>query len=102
MTFIGLLALMDPPRPGAAEAIARAQGAGIRVVMITGDNGLTAQAIAATLGIGQRVVDARLMGEISAPDLIEKMKEVDIVGAPPPRSSSRCSRLCRMPGTWSP
>ena len=58
MTFLGLLALIDPPRPGAAEAIARAQAAGIRVVMITGDNGLTAQAIAATLGIGVRVVDA--------------------------------------------
>ncbi len=85
MTFIGLLALIDPPRPGAAEAIARAQGAGIRVVMITGDNGLTAQAIAATLGIGQRVVDARLMGEISAPDLIEKMKEVDIVARATPQ-----------------
>ena len=54
MTFLGLLALIDPPRPGAAEAIARAQGAGIRVVMITGDNGLTAQAIAGTLGIGGR------------------------------------------------
>ena len=44
MTFLGLLALIDPPRPEAAEAIAQAQGAGIRVVMITGDNGLTAQA----------------------------------------------------------
>ena len=46
LTFLGLLALIDPPRPEAAEAIADAQGAGIRVVMITGDNVLTAQAIA--------------------------------------------------------
>ena len=85
MTFLGLLALIDPPRPGAAEAIARAQGAGIRVVMITGDNGLTAQAIAGTLGIGQRVVDAREMGDITGPALIEKMKEVDIVARATPQ-----------------
>ena len=85
MTFLGLLALIDPPRPGAAEAIARAQGAGIRVVMITGDNGLTAQAIAATLGIGGRVMDAREMGAITSPVLIEKMKEVDIVARATPQ-----------------
>jgi Ca2+-transporting ATPase len=85
MTFLGLLALIDPPRPGTAEAIARAQGAGIRVVMITGDNGLTAQAIAGTLGIGQRVVDAREMGGITSQALIEKMKEVDIVARATPQ-----------------
>ncbi len=85
MIFLGLLALIDPPRPGAAEAIARAQGAGIRVVMITGDNGLTAQAIAGTLGIGQRVVDAREMGSITGPALTELMKEVDIVARATPQ-----------------
>jgi Ca2+-transporting ATPase len=85
MTFLGLLALIDPPRPGAAEAIARAQGAGIRVVMITGDNGLTAQAIAGTLGIGQRVVDAREMGSITSPALIERMREIDIVARATPQ-----------------
>ena len=82
---MGLLALIDPPRPQAAEAIARAQGAGIRVVMITGDNGLTAQAIAARLGIGQRVLDARTLGDISRPDLTEKMKDVDIVARATPQ-----------------
>jgi Ca2+-transporting ATPase len=85
LTFLGLLALIDPPRQGAAQAIVRAQGAGIRVVMITGDNGLTAQAIAVTLGIGQRVLDARTLGEISCPDLTEKMKEVDIVARATPQ-----------------
>jgi P-type Ca2+ transporter type 2C len=85
MTFLGLLALIDPPRPGAAEAIARAHGAGIRVVMITGDNGLTAQAIAGTLGIGQRVTDAREMGNLTGNELIEYMKEIDIVARATPQ-----------------
>ncbi len=85
MTFLGLLALIDPPRSGAAEAIARTLEAGIRVVMITGDNGLTAQAIAGTLGIGQRVVDAREMGGVTGPALTEKMKEMDIVARATPQ-----------------
>ncbi len=85
MTFLGLLALIDPPRTGAAEAIARALDAGIRVVMITGDNGLTAQAIAGTLGIGQRAIDAREMGGITGPALTNLMKEVDIVARATPQ-----------------
>ncbi len=85
MTFLGLLALIDPPRPGVGEAIARAQGAGIRVVMITGDNGLTAQAIAGTLGIGQRVVDAREIGGITRERLKLLMMDVDIVARATPQ-----------------
>jgi Ca2+-transporting ATPase len=47
----GLVALADPPRPGVAEDIAVCRAAGIRVVMITGDNGTTAAAIAGQIGI---------------------------------------------------
>jgi Ca2+-transporting ATPase len=85
MSFLGLLALIDPPRLGAAEAIERALGARIRVVMITGDNGLTAQAIAEELGIGQRVIDAREMVSLAGNDLIEHMKSVDIVARATPQ-----------------
>jgi Ca2+-transporting ATPase len=84
MTFQGLLALIDPPRPGAAAAIARAQGAGIRVVMITGDNGLTAQSIAATLGIGSRVADARELAGTTPRELAGLMQQVDIVARATP------------------
>jgi Ca2+-transporting ATPase len=85
MSFMGLLVLMDPPRPQAAEAIAGAQGAGIRVVMITGDNGLTAQAVAGELGIGQNVVDARHLAGLSNSALFEKVKDVDIVARATPQ-----------------
>jgi Ca2+-transporting ATPase len=46
LTFIGLTAMIDPPRPEVAEAIAQCHEAGIRVTMVTGDYGLTAEAIA--------------------------------------------------------
>jgi Ca2+-transporting ATPase len=85
MTFMGLLVLMDPPRPGADEAIARAKTAGIRVVMITGDNGLTAQAVAGRLGIGQNVIDARTLEGLSNSELFTEVREVDIVARATPQ-----------------
>lgn len=51
LTFVGLVSIRDPPEPSAYESIKMCQEAGIRVVMITGDNPHTAQAIAEDLGI---------------------------------------------------
>lgn len=51
MTFIGLVAIYDPPRPEVPEGIHKARTAGIRIVMITGDHELTAEAIARKVGI---------------------------------------------------
>ncbi len=51
LTFIGLEAMMDPPRPEVAEAVERCHHAGIRIIMITGDYGLTASSIAQRIGI---------------------------------------------------
>ncbi|HKZ70110.1 MAG TPA: HAD-IC family P-type ATPase, partial [Anaerolineales bacterium] len=51
LTFLGLAAMMDPPRPEVAEAVEKCHRAGIRIVMITGDYGLTAESIARRIGI---------------------------------------------------
>lgn len=51
MIFIGLVGMMDPPRPEAIEAISQCKSAGINVIMITGDNKITAEAIAKEMGI---------------------------------------------------
>ncbi len=51
LVFLGLMAMMDPPRPEVATAVTQCHTAGIRVVMITGDYGLTAEAIARRIGI---------------------------------------------------
>lgn len=52
MIFIGLVGIIDPPRPEAIRAIASCHGAGIRVKMITGDHAGTARAIGIEMGIG--------------------------------------------------
>ncbi len=51
LTFIGLIGLIDPPRPEAIEAVAECHAAGIRVKMITGDHAATARAIAQQVGL---------------------------------------------------
>ncbi len=51
LTFLGLAAMMDPPRPEVTQAVEKCHRAGIRVVMITGDYGLTAESIARKIGI---------------------------------------------------
>jgi ATPase, P-type (transporting), HAD superfamily, subfamily IC/ATPase, P-type (transporting), HAD superfamily, subfamily IC len=51
LTFLGLAALEDPLRPEVPEAVARCHDAGIRIIVITGDHGLTAEAIARQAGI---------------------------------------------------
>jgi len=51
LTFVGLVAILDPPRRDVAQAVAKARSAGIRIVMLTGDHELTADAIARQVGI---------------------------------------------------
>lgn len=84
LTFLGLQGLLDPPRPEAVEAVARAREAGIRVVMITGDQAATAKSIAERMGIGDREEDqpAVLVGselaEMTDEELYRQVERVSI------------------------
>jgi Ca2+-transporting ATPase len=62
LTFLGFLGLADPPAPGVKETIARLRQAGLRTIMLTGDQRLTAEAIGRELGLIERdqvVLDGR-------------------------------------------
>ncbi len=78
LIFIGLVAMFDPPRPEVPEAIDRCHGAGIKVTMVTGDYGLTAEAIARNIGlvVGDRVrvVTGEGMGQLSDAQLCQILK----------------------------
>ena len=66
LTFLGLLAMHDPPRPEVTDAVEHCHRAGIRIIMITGDYGLTAESIARRIGI-IRGPQPRLL---TGPDLV--------------------------------
>ena len=51
LCFLGMISLVDPPRPGVADAVAKCRMAGIKVIMVTGDNPITAKAVARAVGI---------------------------------------------------
>jgi magnesium-transporting ATPase (P-type) len=68
LTLLGLVGLIDPPRPEAIQAIAECKAAGIDVKMITGDHASTGAAIARELGLGKGTVDALTGHTIDAMD----------------------------------
>ena len=76
LTFIGLAGMIDPPRREVADAIAEAQAAGIRVVMITGDGPRTAAAVAEQVGLGRpSVIEPAELDGLDAEALSERLTE---------------------------
>jgi Ca2+-transporting ATPase len=80
LTFVGLSGMHDPPRREAGEAVARCRGAGIRVVMITGDHPHTAAAIARELGIaaGGETVSGAELDAMSDAELARRVAGFDV------------------------
>jgi len=66
LTFLGLVAMEDPLRPEVPAAVARCHGAGIRIIVVTGDHGLTAAAIARQAGIVRNAPTILTEAEIEA------------------------------------
>lgn len=79
MTFIGLVAMMDPPRPEVADAVEQCHKANIRIIMITGDYGLTAESIAKRIGIvtgdHPRIVSGNELEKMSDEQLKEALRD---------------------------
>ena len=80
LTFVGMVGMIDPPRPEAKDAVETCKRAGIRPVMITGDHPLTAGYIATELGIleDRRVLMGRDLANISGDELKGLVEEVPV------------------------
>jgi Ca2+-transporting ATPase len=80
MTFLGLIGMIDPPRPEAADAVQTCRDAGIRAVMITGDHPLTAQAVARELGMltNGRVATGQELDEMAPAELVRDLEQIDV------------------------
>ena len=73
LTFLGMVALWDPPRPEVGDAVALCHRAGIRVVMVTGDYGLTAKAIARQVGLRVEKLVTGEEVERLAPEALQRL-----------------------------
>ncbi|HIK14247.1 MAG TPA: cation-translocating P-type ATPase [Leptolyngbyaceae cyanobacterium M33_DOE_097] len=92
LVWLGLVAMLDAPRPEVRDAVARCRTAGIRPVMITGDHQLTAKAIAVDLGIayeGDRVVTGRELEKMDQPTLDKEVNDVSIYARVAPEHKLR-------------
>jgi Ca2+-transporting ATPase len=79
LTWLGAVSLWDPPRPEVHDAIASAQAAGIRVLMVTGDHPATARAIAAELGIpADRTLTGPELDDLEPEELREAAAEIHV------------------------
>ena len=90
--FVGLISMIDPPRPESVKAVADAKRAGIRTVMITGDHKVTATAIAKQIGIfgeGDIAVEGVELDAMSDEELDEKLPHISVYARVSPEHKIR-------------
>lgn len=98
LTLIGLVGLMDPPRPEAREAIEQCKAAGIMVKMITGDHRGTASAIAAELGLRGDVVDGAELDGMEDKQLAVRIDSIAVFARVVPEHKLRIVRALKARG----
>ena len=100
LTFVGLIGMIDPPREEAKSAVARANAAGIRPLMITGDHPRTAAVIAADLGIttNGRVVTGTELEQLTDDALARTVREVSVYARVNPEHKLRIVRALQLDG----
>lgn len=92
LVFLGLVAMVDPPRPESIKAVADAKSAGIRPIMITGDHKVTAVAIARQIGIfedGDMAVTGVELDAMSDEELDEKIARISVYARVSPENKIR-------------
>ncbi len=101
LTFLGLVGIIDPPRPEVGEAVRICRRAGIRAVMITGDHKYTAAGIAARIGLPvgeRRVLTGDEVDRMSDYELERRSAEVTVYARVSPRHKLRIVRALRSAG----
>lgn len=100
-TFIGMVAMMDPPREESAQAVADCRRAGIKPIMITGDHKITATSIAKQIGIfedGDLCLDGPELATISDEELAEKLPHISVYARVSPEHKIRIVTMWQQKG----
>jgi P-type Ca2+ transporter type 2C len=103
LIWLGLVAMLDAPRPEAKIAVAKCREAGIRTIMITGDHQLTAKAIANQLGIGtdsDRLLTGQELERLSQEDLEREVEDVSIYARVSPEHKLRIVKALQKRGKF--
>ena len=101
LTFLGLVGMIDPPRPEAKEAVALCRRAGIKPVMITGDHVVTASAIARELGIlleGDRAITGAELDAMTDRELDEQVEGISVYARVSPENKIRIVKAWQRKG----
>ncbi|XVQ06499.1 HAD-IC family P-type ATPase [Spirillospora sp. CA-255316] len=99
LCFLGLLGIADPVRATAAEAVDRLRGAGVQIIMITGDHPSTAEAIAAELGVlDGHVVTGAELDEKDAAELAAELPSVAVFARVSPTQKARVVEILQDSG----
>jgi Ca2+-transporting ATPase len=98
LTMLALVAIVDPPRKEARDAIARCREAGIRARMITGDHVTTAAAIAGQLGIEGRALSGTEFAALSDTELEQQVEEIGVVARVAPEDKVRLVDMLKRKG----
>ncbi|MBN1544785.1 cation-translocating P-type ATPase [Candidatus Woesearchaeota archaeon] len=92
LVFVGLVAMRDPPEPNAKESVNICRQAGIKVVMITGDNKITAEAIAKDLGIcaeGDTVIEGSELDKLNDDNFLKIIDSIHVYARATPKHKLR-------------
>ncbi|MDF1527042.1 MAG: cation-translocating P-type ATPase [bacterium] len=100
LVYVGMVGILDPPRPEALKAVQTCRAAGIRTIMITGDHPLTAAHIAGILGIGNGagVLTGAQMDQIPADRLAREIEGTDVYARVSPAHKLRIVKALRSGG----
>lgn len=101
LTFLGLVGMIDPPRPEVRDAVKVCRRAGIRPVMITGDHVVTASAIAKDLGIeqpGDRAITGAELSAMSDEELKNQVREIAVYARVSPEDKIRIVKAWQSQG----
>ena len=104
LIWLGLVGMLDAPRPEVREAVRKCREAGIRPIMITGDHQLTAQAIAQDLGIaqaGDHVLNGQQLERLSQEELEREVDEVSIYARVSPEHKLRIVKALQSRGKFT-
>lgn len=101
LTFLGFVAIHDPPRPEVIKAVNKARQAGIKTVMITGDNQLTAEAVGIETGIikeGEDIITGAQIDQFSDEQLLKILPKTKIFARTSPEHKYRLVKLYQQLG----